>query len=336
MRKVIIALTLMVSLSSCSQKKEYIKEQNMEITSNNIAAKTIEQIKHYQSEPIYYIYATNSLCVYEILVNDLPVHQNYKYQQLATPIYINRAILKSGKQKVSYRLYPAPKEFNGGSDVFDAETQFRVTVCKQDLKRSGSHEELKIEKLPTKDIQIGTQDFEKETEFVGKGQKYYEHTFYFDATVPYEIDGWSKGQDLRKIDPDTLKQAVIKFYKLRKQLVENKDKDALARQMFLGFKEPFIAEYREAKYVKDAWTEFVTTYDNPTYEFQSVENFKMDFFGDGRMVCLRQISTDVRQREKSALWGKYKDEDGNTIADFHRLYLFVPEGKDLSYLQMIR
>ncbi|WP_294960981.1 hypothetical protein [uncultured Flavobacterium sp.] len=337
MKRTILYIVLIASLNACSQKKGNVKEQNMEITSDNIANKTVEQIKHYPSEPIYYVYAANSLCIYELLVNDLPVYQNYEYEQLATPIYINRAILKSGRQKITYRIYPAPKEFNGGSDVFDAETEFRITVCKQDLKRSGSHEELQIEELPTQEVQVGETASEKVKEFVGKGQKYYEHTFYFDATVPYEIAGWSKGRDLRNIDPDTLKQAVVRFYNLRKKMVENKDRDALARQMFLGFKEPFISEYRDAKYVKDSWNSFISKYDNPTYEFQSVEKYKMEFFSYGQMVCLRQISTDPRQREKSALWGKYKDlNNGDIRADFHRLYLFIPEGKGLEDLQMIR
>jgi len=337
MKEIILALAFMASLSSCSQKKEDSKNKNnMEITSDNIVTKTIEQIKHYPQEPIYYIYVANSLCVYEVLVNDYPIHLNYEYQQLATPIYINEAILKSGRQKITYRLYPAPKEFNGGSDVFDGETTCEITVCKQDLKRSGSHEELIEDKLPTQEVQVGETGAQKVKQFIGKGQKYYEHTFYFDATVPYEIEGWSKGQDLRKINSDSLKQAVLKFYNSRKRIVENKDKDALARQMFRGFKDQFIAQYRDAKYVKDAWNEFVSTYDNPTYEFQPVENYKMEFFSYGQMVCLRQVSNDVRLREESALWGKYKDENGDTIADFHNLYLFIPEGKGLEDLQMIR
>jgi hypothetical protein len=308
----------------------------MDITSNNIVTKTIEQVKHYSKEPIYYLYAANSLCVYEILVNDYPIWKNYKYVQLGTPIYINEAILRSGQQKITYRLYPAPKEFNGGSDVFDLDTQFDVKVCKQDLKRSGSHEVIKEEKLPIKEIKVGDGENEKEIEFVAKGQKYYEHSFYFDAEVPYEIEGWSNGEDLRKIDHDLLKKWVVKFYNLRKKTVENKDKDALARQMFLAFKEQFVAEYQNEKYIKEAWDEFVVNYDNPSYELQPFENYKMVFFGDGRLVCLRQMSNDVRLREKSALWGKYKDEDGNTRADFHNLYLYIPKGEGLEYIQMIR
>ncbi len=336
MRKSLNFIMFLVCFVSCSQKKENLTEQNMEITANNIVEKIVQEVKHYPSEPIYYVYVANSLCVYELLVNDLPVHLNYKYEQQATPIYINWAILKSGRQKITYRIYPAPKEFNGGSDVFDAETTFDVTVYQQDLKRPDVDTEqlVKEDKLPTQEIKID--ETAKVNEFTGKGQKYYEHTFYFDATVPYEIEGWSKGRDLRNINPDTLKQAVVKFYKLRKQLVEKKDKDALANQVYAGLKEQFIAEYQEKPYIKSAWEEFITKYDNPTYEFQSVENYKMEFFSYGQMVSLRQISNDPRQREKSALWGKYKDKEGNTRADFHRLYLFIPEGKGLEDLQMIR
>jgi hypothetical protein len=338
MKKTLIYLSLVASLNSCSQNKEQIKDTNMDITANNIVDKTVEEVKHYHKEPIYYLYAANSLCVYEILVNDYPIHQNYKYEQLATPIYINEAILKSGRQKITYRLYPAPKEFNGGSDVFDSDTQFDVTVYQQDFKRPDADTEVlvKEEKLPIKKIQVGDKESQTKEEFVAKGQKYYEYSFYFDAEVPYEIEGWSNGEDLRKIDQDLLKKWVVKFYDLRKKTLENKDKEGFTRQVFEGFKEQFVAEYQDKKYIKDAWNEWISIYDNPTYELQPFENYKMEFFGDGRLVCLRQISTDVRLREQSALWGKYKDEDGNTRADFHGLYLYIPKGEGLEYIQMIR
>jgi hypothetical protein len=104
----------------------------------------------------------------------------------------------------------------------------------------------------------------------------------------------------------------------------------------LSFKEQFIVEYRDSTYIKEEWNEFVTVYDNPTCELQPFENYKMECLGYGRLVCLRQISSDVRQREKSALWGKFKDKDGNTRADFHGLYLYIPKGEGLEYIQMIR
>ncbi|TRX37439.1 hypothetical protein FNW52_05615 [Flavobacterium sp. ZT3R18] len=310
----------------------------MDITANNIVSKITEQVKHYPKEPIYYLYVANSLCVYEILVNDFPVHQNYKYVQMATPIYINSAILKSGRQKITYRIYPAPKEFNGGSDVFDSDTQFDVGVYQQDFKRPDVDTEVlvKKEKLPINEIQVGDKEFEKVKEFVAKGQKYYEHSFYFDAEVPCEIEGWNNGEDLTKIDPILLKEWVVKFYNLRKKTVENKDKDALARQVFQALKEQFIAEYQDKTYIKEAWDEFIVAYDNPTYKLEPFENYKMEFFGDGKLVCLRQISTDPRYKEKSALFGKYKDGDGNTRADFHNLYLYIPKGEGLEYIQMMR
>ncbi|TRX37437.1 hypothetical protein FNW52_05605 [Flavobacterium sp. ZT3R18] len=336
MKKALVYLALIASLNSCSQKKEQLKEINMNITSDNIADKITEQVKHYPKEPIYYLYASNSLCIYEILVNDYPIHKNYKYEQEATPIYINKAILKSGRQKITYRLYPAPAEFNGGSDVFDLDTKFDVKVCKQDLKRSGSHEVIKEEKTPIKEIKVGDGENEKEIEFVGKGKKYYEYSFYFDAEVPYENEGWSNGEDLREIDQNLLKEWVLKFYLSRKKEIDNKDLDAIARLAYLPLKEQFISEYSETDRIKKGWNEYVATYKNMTYQFQPFENYKMVLFGEGKIVCLRQISTDVRLREKSALWGKYKDENGNTRGDFHNLYLYLPLNGNLSDLQVIR
>ena len=57
----------------------------MEITANNIVEKIASQVKHYPQEPYYYIYIENSLCIYEILVNDVPVVKNFEYGEYATP-----------------------------------------------------------------------------------------------------------------------------------------------------------------------------------------------------------------------------------------------------------
>ncbi|WP_395077999.1 hypothetical protein [Flavobacterium sp.] len=334
--KAIIYLTLIASLTACSQKKE--KPMN-EITASNIVEKITKEVKHYPKEPFYYIYVANSLCVYEILINDYSIKKLFKYEQQATPIYINEAILKSGKQKITYRIYPAPKEFNSGSDVFDFETEFRVKVFVNDNATGLQIENQKLiteHNAPTKIRMTGHQKDIPLTEFEGKGQKYYEHSFYFDAEVPYNNEGWSTGQDLKKLDQKNLEKAIIDFYMKRKEIILNKNKDTFAGQVFVGLKEQFIAEYRDKEYVRDAWNEFIEVYDNTTYEFQPFENYKMEFFGDGKIVCLRQINTDPRYREKSALFGKYKDADGNTRADFHNLYLYLPQGKKLSELEMIR
>jgi len=77
--------------------------------------------------------------------------------------------------------------------------------------------------------------------------------------------------------------------------------------------------------------EVVETYLRPTtaksYKMQPLENYRLAIYGNGKLVCLEQKSTDLRLRSRSALWAKYKDDDDNVIASFISLYLHIPKGK---------
>ncbi|PKH49673.1 hypothetical protein CXF68_02730 [Tenacibaculum sp. Bg11-29] len=55
---------------------------------------------------MYYVRINQLNCIYEVLVNDKLVDKNYSLAQYASATKINSAILKSGTQTVTYRLYP--------------------------------------------------------------------------------------------------------------------------------------------------------------------------------------------------------------------------------------
>lgn len=337
MKKSIIYLTLIAILLACSNKKE--KPMN-EITANNIVDKINEQVKRYPKEPYYYFYVGNSLCVYEILINDFPIQKSFKYEQQATPIYINYGIVKSGKQKVTYRIYPAPTEYNGGKDVFDPETQFDVEVYVNDNARGlqiGEETLITEYKAPTKIRMAGSNSDIALKEFEGKGQKYYEHSFYFNAEVPYQILDWSLGQDLTKLNQKDLEKSVVAFYLERRKEIEDKNYDAIASRVYTPLKEQFKSEYSDKNEIKKGWSELFKSFSNPSYKLQPFENYKMVFYGDGRMVALEQKNIDdIRLRGQSALWGKFKDENGSTRGDFNGIILYLPQGKGLNELQVIR
>ena len=337
MKKVIIYLTIIASTISCSQKKQ---KPMIEITAKNIVEQITSQVKHYPKEPFYQIYVANSLCVYELLVNDFPVHKQFEYAQLATPIYINYNILKSGKQKVTIRLYPAHKEFNWrNGEFFSPETTCRISLEVNDnakgLPVDGNIELQKIE-MPTVIRMAGEKNDFKILEFAGKGQKYFEHSFYFDAQVPYVNTGWSEGQDLRKLDQKELEKEVVKFYLARKDETEKQNIDAIAKQAFAPLKEQFVAEYNDKERIKKGWNEYIAPYKSSVYKFQLLENYKMVFYGDGKMVTLEQKSTDVRLRGKSALWALFIDAEGTERAHLNGISLIVPQGKSINQLQAIR
>ena len=81
--------------------------------------------------------------------------------------------------------------------------------------------------------------------------------------------------------------------------------------------------------------EYLEPFSIKTYKPEPLENYKMVFYGDGKIVALEQTSMDVRLRGEGALWGLSNDEDEN--AYFHYRYLYLPEGKKLEDgLEVIR
>ena len=337
MKNVILFFVSVVSFWTCSEKKVTIVDQNGEITSSNIVEKINEQVKHYPKEPVYHVYVKNSLCVYELLVNDYPVAKMFNYGQMMTPFTINNAILKSGKQKITLRLYPAPAEYSRSGDVLSPNTSCKLEIEYIDNQNPNKQSSSVAEfKLPTKIRMAGEHNDMAIPEFEGAGKKYYEITYEFYATVPYVIDGWKKGQDLTKLDQKKLEKEVVKVNLNRKKEVEEKLINKIAASAYLPFKEQMVSEYETKEYITKSWKEYIEVYSNSTYKIQPLKDYKIVFFGNNKMVCLRQISNDIRLKEQSGLWGTYK-LNGTTYSDFHYLYLYLPEGKKLEDgLEVIR
>lgn len=341
--KIIAVLIGLLSLTACSQQtKTELKNPDMtnnKLNSDNYVETMLKEIKHYPQEPYYYIYIENSLCIYEVLVNDVPMVKNYEYGEYATPFYINDAILKSGVQKITYRLYPAPAEYNGeNGDKFSKNTSFAIEVFVNDKAKKlplGEEKLIKRENAARNTVMLGKDKDIKEEWFVAEGKDYYEASFTFDAQVPYEIEGWSKGQDLRKFDQKELQNAVVNFYKKQWNIYNAKDKDAMFSYLYKKERGVRQSHYYNKERLEKVLKEYLEPFSIKTYKPEPLENYKMVFYGDGKIVALEQTSMDVRLRGEGALWGLSNDEDEN--AYFHYRYLYLPEGKKLEDgLEVIR
>lgn len=71
--------------------------QNPEINSKNIIEKVTNTVKRYNKEPRYYIKINNQNCFSEILVNDIPVFQNFNNNNFTTTEEISHLIFKDGE-----------------------------------------------------------------------------------------------------------------------------------------------------------------------------------------------------------------------------------------------
>lgn len=346
-KKIIYILLISIICNACAQKKQQktpinnTKSMNNQIiTADNIQEKVFEKVQRFAKEPKYFIRPAQGNCVYEILVNDKLMIQEYGIEQYATPIDISSSIHRSGLQTVTIRLYPlgdAVKDAYGEGETISSllpKTQMNIQVVKYDAFNIDSsldaEKEVIIHKAPT----------DKNGRFKGAGLPYYEYGFTFEAEVPYDLEGWSKGQDLTEFDKNELKAQVIKCYKDIQKIYETKNRDAIARLIFGNYKVHAQTKYWTKEDIKEAWQETVEELEWDIREYGNNGEYKdydMQFYGFGKLVALKHPSlepTDSRSRGYSGFWFKYVK--GNRIKGYHIWYnLYLPEGEPLENLRVI-
>ncbi|WP_445456846.1 hypothetical protein [Flavobacterium sp. HNIBRBA15423] len=303
--------------------------QNPDINNQNFVSKLTKNVKHYPKEPIYYMRLGKSNCVIEVLVNDLPIHEDYELSNVATPIRINRGILKSGKQKLTYRLYPTGdlmKESYG--DDYDTVTTLtdltsvNIKIIQMDNK---GEKKLKDEVVVMQHKSLNDEN----GNFIASGKPYYEYTFEFEAEVPYELEGWTKGQDLTKLDQELLEKKALEFHNVYQKIYKNQDADALAKSNF-GL-ESIISQvyYKSETENTNLWDEYLTFLKIKNKKFKEINDYKSNFYGDGKIIALKQKSLEYPYRGLGVFFFEYLDNE--TVESYYSLsiYLYLPKGKNL-------
>ncbi|MEA9413738.1 hypothetical protein [Flavobacterium sp. PL02] len=329
MRKLLVLFGILTVVFACGQEKKQpinakiMNIQYPEINANNFEQKLVESVKRYVKEPMYYMRINKSNCVVEVLVNDYPVHRDYELSNYATPLEINHVILKSGEQTFTYRLYPVgnliKEEYGEGGTVttLTDNTAISISIIKMD---NGSEKTLEDEEVVMKHTSLT----DAKGRFIASGKPYYEFTFTFNAQVPYVNEGWSKGQDLTKLDQKLLEQKAVEFYKEYGKIYETKDADLQAKLNFGKEKRTAIALYRKLSDIDELWKEYLSDLNESNIKVLPVENYKIVFFGDKRIIFLLSNSLKLGSRGYSALT---IDSDESTLMP--GIYLYLPEGKKL-------
>ncbi|MFG4000859.1 hypothetical protein ACGI8V_01730 [Flavobacterium aquidurense] len=261
--------------------------QNPEITEKNIVDKLAFNIHHYDYEPMYQLLITSNWCSSEILINDMLVYKNFREPLDGPTVDINNYIFKSGVQTVTVRMYPVGKYKDENFDTFIAETGMSIIVNEYDEKTE-KDKEIAIYKSP---IKKELNEY-NQSQFVAVGKIYYEANFTFNATIPYKVDGFDNAQDLRELNKEALEKKLLIEYNKVKDIYQSKEYDNIARISYDNLKNQFVSEYQDRKYIDDVWTMLMDAYKLPTFEMQPIENYKVVFLADGKLVALMQNTKD--------------------------------------------
>ena len=330
-----ILVSLCILFSACGQK---IKNNTIEdkISANNIVEKIASQVKHYQQEPMYFLRVNKINCVYEVLINGFPVDKMYELGGWMTPIEINHAILKSGSQTVTYRLYPLgdllKKQRGVTINQLLDKTSIEIKIFRVEDHRTYDSEE------DEKTVILHKSLTKKDGTFVGSGKPYYEYTFTFNAEVPYENEGWSNGVNLRKLDQSLLEHKVLNYYNELKKKYEKRDLNNILEIHYDHVLKNAVAEYQSKDKISKVIGEIVENVKREGNKFFEIENYKMEYYGDGKLVALKHKNdSDSYYRGESAFYFDYP-KDGNLLTYFLNVYLYIPKNTDTKgiHLQMMK
>jgi len=316
---------LMVCFCGCSQNKTETIMQNPEITEKNIVNKLSSEVRRYDYEPMYYLSYEQISCFSEILVNDIPVNENFQKGSRGATFEINNFIFKSGIQKVTFRLYPAGKiDIRDFSTLVD-DTKMKIEITEADNKNRNTKDK-EITSYLTPITTFKDNDGYERTKFEGSGKDYYEASFTFNATIPYKVEGFENAFDLRELDKEILLKKLISEYNKVKDIYQNKEYDNIAKTSYDALRNQVVSEYQNREYVNDVWNMLMEVYKQPTFEMQPIENYKMIFFADGKLVALMQDSKDPRVRGNTSLWAKFNRGEGVETL-FCNSYFYIPKGE---------
>ncbi|TWP30755.1 hypothetical protein ETU08_03965 [Apibacter muscae] len=300
MKKIITGVLASMFLLSCAQKsRERILPQNDQIKKITIYQEPKnmnDTLKPYLFAPslsgrndtiknkAYYAFVNTGNSQLEFSVGDVPVSLNLFWGEITgkdgrktgTNIPLNSCILKSGKYKVTGRIYP-----RYGQSALEFHSY---------LMMEGYYQEATDWDHTYPMFTIETPDrYHKNGEIYNPitGYPYFELQTEIEVEVPYELEGWSNSVNLKEQEEESLKKELQERYNQIRTLLAKKDTASLRqlvqeREDLLGTVY-YLPEQEKEKRLQ----EFLDLVANDEFDIAPYPSeAQILFFAHGKMVTM--------------------------------------------------
>ena len=254
---------------------------------------------------------------HELYINDILAVSRSRGSNAA--IDINPYVLKNGKYKIKLRLLPY-WHLN------------ETTVSKSDIENARLFFGSYIRNKETDEILNYKADVALPIVAPKEDVPYFEQEWDVELTeLPYELEGWSKGQDLRKWDKDKLEKKVVAYYQKLWHILNNGEgerymdlwKQADQELMFYDYETDYDSIYKEeSEEIKKNCT------DNMIY----LEDYEMKLYAEGKLVCLERKTHTREFNNYSPLdikgWSPLIRKGRKSGAEDFPVKLYLPEGSN--------
>ena len=256
---------------------------------------------------------------HELYINDILAVSRSRGSNAA--IDINPYVLKNGKYKIKLRLLPY-WHLN------------ETTVSKSDIENARLFFGSYIRNKETDKILNYKADVALPIVAPKEDVPYFEQEWDVELTeLPYELEGWSKGQDLRKWDKDKLEKKVVAFHQKIRKILNDGNSEAWMKLIQKRFDEVCIFDYLSEKRIEKDLEEIkedVEEYSKGT--MIPLEDYELKLYAEGKLVTLERKTHTKEFNNYSPLdikgWSPLISKGTIYGAAPYPILLYLPQGSD--------
>ena len=255
---------------------------------------------------------------YELYINDIKA--DFHYVGANSGVDMNPYILKNGKYKVKLRIFPA---FKAGKKLIEFDDIEKSNISFDSyIRNKETNEILNYNSIPLP-IVAPKEDV-----------PYFEQEWDVELTeLPYELEGWSKGQDLRKWDKKELEKKVVAYYQKLWHILNNGEGERWTKLTQKRINETAIfyyeSEEENQKAIKNNQQNIVKYCTNMMIP---LEDYEMKLYAEGKLVCLERKTHTKEFNNKSPLdikgWSPLIRKGRKSGAEDFPVKLYLPEGSN--------
>ena len=256
---------------------------------------------------------------HELYINDILAVSRSRGSNAA--IDINPYVLKNGKYKIKLRLLPY-WHLN------------ETTVSKSDIENARLFFGSYIRNKETDKILNYKADVALPIVAPKEDVPYFEQEWDVELTeLPYELEGWSKGQDLRKWDKKELEKKVVAFHQKIRKILNDGNSEEWMKLIQKRFDEVCIFDYLSEKRIEKDLEEIkedVEEYSKGT--MIPLEDYELKLYAEGKLVTLERKTHTKEFNNYSPLdikgWSPLISKGTTYGAAPYPILLYLPQGSD--------
>ena len=302
MKKIHLLTIIVLTLLNCNNTQKKMKIQQIPL-----------------EKQITYMIDLTLKTPHELYINDILAVSRSRGSNAA--IDINPYVLKNGKYKIKLRLLPY-WHLN------------ETTVSKSDIENARLFFGSYIRNKETDEILNYKADVALPIVAPKEDVPYFEQEWDVELTeLPYELEGWSKGQDLRKWDKKELEKKVVAFHQRARKILNEGNSEAWLKLIQKRFDEVCIFDYLSEKRIEKDLEEIkedVEEYSKGT--MIPLEDYELKLYAEGKLVTLERKTHTKEFNNYSPLdikgWSPLISKGTTYGAAPYPILLYLPEGSD--------